>query len=70
VARKLLSNNKAIGLDLLPDTYFKHQQIWDAAKEKILLWFNRWFQGERIPKYLKQARIMALSKDPNKSRFP
>ena len=48
-----------------------HNDIhWDQIKHKILIKFNEWIQNLSIPDYMKKAKIIPLSKDPNNSPFP
>ena len=42
MARKKLSRNKAIGVDLLADKQFHNDILWDEMKDKVLLSFNNW----------------------------
>ena len=70
VARQRLSRHKAVGIDLLRDMVFHDTVLWDKVKGKVLTKFNEWVTTLRIPSYLKLAKIIPLSKDPNNSPFP
>ena len=39
-ARKRMSKNKAIGIDIMKDLQLKDDMIWREVKEKILEQFN------------------------------
>ena len=69
-SRAKLSRHKAVGVDLLRDMTFHDDAHWNRIREKILIKFNEWVSTLRIPGYLKTARIIPLSKDPNNSPFP
>ena len=70
VSRAKLSRHKAVGVDLLRDMTFHDDAHWNRIKDKILRKFNEWISTLRIPRYLKTARIIPISKDPNNSPFP
>jgi hypothetical protein len=42
LAVKKLSRDKAVGLDLLPDYFFKSRKVFNAIKGKLLCLFNNW----------------------------
>jgi hypothetical protein len=42
LAVKKLSRDKAVGLDLLPDYFFKSRKVFNAIKGKLLGLFNNW----------------------------
>ena len=63
LARNKLSNGKAAGSDLLPDSFIKNNLIWDAVKEKIRQSFEEWINGAELPDYILDGRIFALSKE-------
>ena len=70
MARKKLSRNKAVGIDLLPDKHFHNEILWTEMGGKILSTFNNWVNSLNIPSYVKRAKIIPLSKDSNNSAFP
>jgi hypothetical protein len=53
-----------VGLDLLPDFFFKSRKVYNAIKPKLLWLFNEWLNkgGNPIPEYLQTMKIFALSK--------
>jgi hypothetical protein len=61
-AVKKLSRDKAVGLDLLPDFFFKSRAVYRATKPKILRIFNDWANIGEIPPSMLQGRIIAISK--------
>ena len=69
-ARRALSKGKALGIDYLPDKFFKNQFIWDRIKERILGIFNVWATGQVSPNYLNIAQIVPLSKEKDAPLFP
>ena len=69
-ARRKLAKGKAKGLDELQDIYLKSEEIWDKAKDKILIEFNRSLRQGSVPLYFKRSRIIPLSKDKDNSQFP
>lgn len=62
-ARRKLSQGKALGLDLLSDTWLKNRQIFDQMKHQFLEVFQAWYDGKEIPEFIKTGRIFALSKE-------
>ena len=51
--------------------WFKNEIIWEEVKTKILCIFISWANfTDKVPKYLKDARIIALSKDENGAEYP
>ena len=70
IARRDLAKGKALGVDELPDLYFKDRDIWERIKIRILEIFNQWAAGNKLPKYLNKATIIPLSKDANSPLFP
>ena len=61
-ARKATGKEKAKGMDQFPDWLIHDQERWDVYKVKYLLHINQWINGKPLPKYMKQARVTALSK--------
>ena len=70
ISRQKLSRHKAVGIDLLKDMIFHDDVLWDTVKSKVLAKFNEWVLTLRIPSYLKLAKIIPLSKDPDGSPYP
>lgn len=62
-ALKKLSQNKASGLDLLPDYFLKDQKVSKSILTKLTLTFNLWLSGTPLPDYLRVGRIFCLSKE-------
>jgi hypothetical protein len=61
-AVKKLSRDKAVGLDLLPDFFFKSKEVYRAIKPKILRIFNDWANTGAIPPSMLHGKIIAISK--------
>ena len=59
-----------MGVDLLRDMIFHDNTQWTRIKAKVLRKFNEWVSTLQIPKYLKLAKIIPLSKDPDNSPYP
>ena len=59
-----------MGVDLLKDMVFHDSVLWSKVKTKVLNKFNEWVLSLRIPSYLKLAKIIPLSKDPDNSPYP
>ena len=59
-----------MGVDLLKDMVFHDSVLWSKVKTKVLSKFNEWVLSLRIPSYLKLAKIIPLSKDPDNSPYP
>ena len=68
-ARKKLSKGKALGVDYLPDRYFKDPVIWDKIQGRIKDIFNEWSRGS-APNYLNRSNIIPISKDKDSPLFP
>ena len=64
-ARKLASG-KAVGVDGLPDRLLKEALQDDTVIYKLTLHFNRWLCTGKVPKHLKLARVVTLSKTDSK----
>eukprot|EP00452_MALV-II_sp_L67-6_P000086 gene86-180_t len=56
---------KALGVDLLSKAHLETAIEDDAIRLKILNSFNEWLQSGSLPQYVKQTRIVALSKEAN-----
>ena len=55
--------NKATGIDGLDYATLKEKSYRIALVYKLTTVFNRWWNGQDLPAYLKVARIVSLSKD-------
>ena len=68
---KNLPRGKATSVDLLQDTVIKQEEVWEKIKDKMFCAINLWLNdGLPVPDYLKTTRMIALTKDKNKSRTP
>jgi len=61
-ARSKLAKNKATGNDELSDEFLHNENIWPYIREKVCLEFYKWLVKGKVPKYLKEARVIPLSK--------
>jgi hypothetical protein len=67
-AIKKLSRDKAVGLDLLPDYFFKSRKVFQTIKSKLIGIFTDWANTGNFPVYVLTSKIFALSKSA--SAFP
>jgi hypothetical protein len=69
IARRKLSNGKAVGIDLLSDTLLKNRVVFDKIKHKLKRIFTSWYNFGGIPSYVKTGRVFSLSKSPKQSPY-
>jgi hypothetical protein len=62
-ALKDLKTNKAVGVDGLADYILKNRDRREMITQKLRPIFQKWYNGEVLPKYLKKTRVITLSKE-------
>lgn len=68
IAMSILGKNKAIGVDYLHDSHLRQDTLKSETIEKLRRTFQQWLSGKAIPKYLKTAKVILLSKE--KTQYP
>ena len=71
MARDKLAKDKAKGIDELPDSWLKDPMLWPHICRQIAQFFDELLLNEEeVPKYMKTARVIPLSKDNNTPLYP